>query len=407
MPEVKFVLKEPKGKDETLIYLLFRFNNQKLKYSISEKVKPKFWNFEKQRAKETRAFPQYSSLNTKLDNLTNTAKSSFRDLVSHKKIPTTHRIKDALNQEIYKAEYAQKKGLLKFIEELILDSSRKRNTKNQWKQTFRKLIEYKRVTNKEVDFDSMDLDFYNHFVNFLTSQGYAKNTIGGFIKNIKIFMNEAVERKLTINLEYRNRKFKVLEEQVDKIYLSEQELRKIYDLDLRTNQRLDKMRDLFLTACYTGLRFSDLIQVRKENVINEGKQIKVRTEKTGEIVILPIHKFVKEILSKYHGSLPAAISNQKMNDYLKEISVLAGIDNTIKTSITRGGKTQSEVCKKSDLVTTHTARRSFATNAYLQDMPTISIMKFTGHRTEKSFMKYIRISQEENANKLLSHPFFN
>jgi integrase len=346
-------------------------------------------------------------VNTKLENLTNAAKNAHRDLVTDKRIPTPHKIKDALNKEIFTGEYAQKKSLLIFIDELIQDSNRKLNTKNQWKQTLRKLIEYKRSTNNEVDFDTIDLDFYSHFIHFLTAQGYAKNSIGGFIKNVKIFMNEAVDRKLTNNLEYRNRKFKVLEEQVDKIYLSEKELLKIYELDLSKNSRLQKMRDLFVIACYTGLRFSDLIQVRKENIINEGKQIKVRTEKTGEIVIIPIHKFVKEILKKYNGSLPVAISNQKMNDYLKEISQLAGIDTTIKTAITRGGKTQHEVSKKFDLVTTHTARRSFATNAYLQDMPPISIMKFTGHRTEKSFMKYIRISQEDNANKLLDHSFFN
>jgi integrase len=407
MAEVKFVLKEPKSKEPTLIYLLLRFNNQRTKYSTSEKIKPKFWNFEKQRAKETRAFPQYASLNTKLNNLTNAAKNAHRDLVNEKKIPTPHKIKDALNKEILKEEYAQKKGLLKFIEELIQDSNRKSSTKTQWKQTFRKLLEYKSATNKEIDFDTIDLDFYNSFINFLSKEGYAKNTIGGFIKNVKIFMNEAVDRKLTSNLEYRNRKFKVLEEQVDKIYLSEKELFKIYELDLSKNPRLEKVRDLFIIACYTGLRFSDLIQVRNDNIVNEGRQIKIRTEKTSEIVIIPIHKFVKQILKKYKGLLPAAISNQKMNDYLKEISQLAEINSIVKTAITRGGKTEHELNKKFDLVTTHTARRSFATNAYLKDMPTISIMKFTGHRTEKSFMKYIRISQEDNANKLLDHKFFN
>ncbi|HUZ58299.1 MAG TPA: phage integrase SAM-like domain-containing protein [Hanamia sp.] len=322
-------------------------------------------------------------------------------------MPTVYKIKDALNKEIFKEEYAQSKGFLQFIEELIRDTNRKRNTKNQWKQTLRKLYEYKKSTNSEVDFDTINLDFYDGFIKFLTKENYTKNTIGGFIKNVKIFMNEAFERKLTTNLEYRNRKFRVMEEQVEKIYLSEKELSKIYNLDLKKNPRLDKVRDLFIIGCYTGLRFSDLIEVRKENLINQGRQIKVRTEKTKENVIVPIHNFVKQILEKYDGSLPESISNQKMNDYIKEIAKLAGIDYEIKTSITRGGHTEHEVNKKYELVTTHTARRSFATNAFLSNVPTISIMKLTGHRTEKSFMKYIRISQEENANKLLNHPFFN
>ena len=95
-----------------------------------------------------------------------------------------------------------------------------------------------------------------------------------------------------------------------------------------------------------------------------------------------------------------------MTEYLKEICEAAGLDSPTKIGITRGGKLSHEINKKFELVCTHTARRSFATNAFLMDIPTISIMKITGHRTEKSFMKYIRISQEENANKLLTHPFF-
>ncbi len=96
-----------------------------------------------------------------------------------------------------------------------------------------------------------------------------------------------------------------------------------------------------------------------------------------------------------------------MNKYLKEIGEISGIDETIKIAITRGGKTENNLFPKFDLMTTHTARRSFSTNAYLMDIPSISIMKITGHRTERSFMKYIRISQEDNANKLANHPFFN
>ena len=74
---------------------------------------------------------------------------------------------------------------------------------------------------------------------------------------------------------------------------------------------------------------------------------------------------------------------------------------------TKGGERIREVFKKYELITVHTARRSFASNAYLLQVPTISIMKITGHRTEKSFLKYIKISQKDNANKLINHPFFS
>ena len=425
MAEPTFVLKEPKSKDATLIYLFYSFNKQRLKYSTGEKIKPKFWNVEKQRARETSANSTYASLNNTLDNLSRDVKDAHRDLVNSKKPPTPYKLKNAIDKAQFKNEYAQSTSLLSFIDSLANEAIRKPGTVKQWKQTLNKLIEFKHSTKTEIDFDTIDMNFYSKFIYYLNNKGYikisnkkngeqiitkleySKNTIGGYIKNIKIFMNEAVDRNLTKNLEYRNRKFKVMDEQVDKIYLSEKELLKIYELRLKTKyQSLEKVRDIFIVAAYTGLRFSDLIQVKPQNIINNGTQIKIQTEKTGELVIIPLHTFVKEIIKKYNGSLPPAISNQPMNRYLKEIAELAEINELVTTTITRGGKSEHETSKKFDLVTTHTARRSFATNAYLMDVPTISIMKITGHRTEKSFMKYIRISQEENANKLTNHPFF-
>jgi integrase len=134
--------------------------------------------------------------------------------------------------------------------------------------------------------------------------------------------------------------------------------------------------------------------------------VKIRTQKTGETVVTPLKGYVKEIIKKYGGIPPQAISNQKMNNYLKELGQLGEIEEPILISATKGGVRQTETFKKWELITTHTARRSFVTNAYLQNVPTISIMKITGHRTEKSFLKYIKISQEDNANKLVNHPFF-
>lgn len=426
MAEARFVLKEPTSKEATLIYLFYSFNKQRLKYSTGEKIKPKFWNEEKQRARETSAFPTYASLNNTLNNLSSNIKDAHREIISSKIAPTILKLKTALDKSQFKDEYEQRISFLKFVDDLTNESIRKTGTIKQWKQTLNRLIEFKKDTKTDIDFDTINMDFYNKFINYLYNKGYtkisnkknqeknytklnySKNTIGGFIKNIKIFMNEAVDRNLTMNLDYRNRKFKVMDEQVDKIYLSKNELLKIYELELKTHYKsLEKVRDIFIIACYTGLRFSDLIQVKPENIINEGTQIKIKTEKTGELVIIPLHTMVKEIIKKYDGNLPPAISNQPMNRYLKEIAELAELNETIKITITRGGKTEHEIYKKSELVTTHTARRSFATNAYLMNVPTISIMKITGHKTEKSFMKYIRISQEENANKLTNHPFFN
>jgi len=259
----------------------------------------------------------------------------------------------------------------------------------------------------KLDFEDIDLTFYNSFVNYLTNDlKMAQNTIGNKIKNLKVIMNEASDRGLNKNLEFKNKKFKKVSEDNDKIYLNTAELQQIYSKDLSNIKHLERVRDLFVLGCYTGLRFSDFTQIVKENIL-EGNKIKIRTQKTNELVVIPVHPFVKEILEKYDGNIPAPISNQKMNEFLKKVGEEAEIKEMIMSSITRGGIMERNTTEKYNLITTHTARRSFATNLYLADVPAITIMKITGHKTDKSFLRYIRISQEENANKLLNHPFFN
>jgi len=313
-----------------------------------------------------------------------------------------------LNNALLKNEkLIPKKNLLEFIEELINSSTKSPNTIKNYKQTLTKLIEYKSLSKTELTFENIDLTFYENFMKYCFKKNFSTNTIGGLIKNIKVFMNEAFDRKLTTNTEYKNRKFKTLDEDTDNIYLSIKEIEKLYRLDLSKNTRLDKVRDMFIISCYTGLRYSDLIQLNNDNLISNKTIIKIRTEKTREPVEIPLHPYIRNILLKHNGIPDYNISNQKMNEYLKELGEIAELDNKVIISATKGGQKQNNRYKKYEMITVHTARRSFATNAFVMNIPSISIMKITGHKTEKSFLKYIKISQSENANKLSTHPFFN
>jgi integrase len=405
MPQATFVLKEPTSKEETLVYLLFRFNGAKLKYSTGQKILPKYWNPENQRAREVRAF-KYAEFNSLLNNLEAEVNDAYRKLINDRKTPTPDLLRVALNIYLEKDTSSSSKDLISFAKYIVESTDRSKGTKKQLGQAIRNLEEFKVASKRSMHFDSIDLEFYDEFVDFLLKKNYGKNTIGTLIKNLKVFMNEAVDRKLTNNLQFKNKRFRTVEEPSETIYLSEKEIKKLHDLDLSDNLRLEKVRDLFIIACYTGLRFSDLVELRNENIINNGSVVRIRTVKTGEVVIIPLKGYVKEILKKYEGIPPQAISNQKMNEYLKELGEKAELKENIVIASTKGGKRHTENFKKYELITTHTARRSFATNAYLQNVPTISIMKITGHRTEKSFLKYIKISQEDNANKLINHPFF-
>lgn len=406
MPEARFVLKEPTATTPTLIYLMYRFNSRRLKYSIGYKVHPNNWNEAEQRAKQIKSIP-YTQINGRIKTLAGLVDKEYLQLINNNIVPTPEKLKIPLDDFLNKNSKEESLSFLKFIEEFINTSQKKVNTKKQYKTTLMWLIKYKSFIKKDIDFSDIDLNFYNDFILFLKSNNYGLNSIGTLIKNIKVFMNEAVERELTSNLQFKNKRFKIMEEESENIYLTQQEIKSLYELDLSNNKRLEKVRDLFIIGCYTGLRFSDLVQMREENLIDNKTKVRIKTEKTGETIVVPLHTYIKEILEKNGGIIPEVISNQKMNQYLKELGKLGNINEDVLITSTKGGVKKTEVFKKYELITVHTARRSFATNAYLNDIPSISIMKITGHRTENSFLKYIKISQEDNANKLSNHPFFN
>jgi integrase len=154
---------------------------------------------------------------------------------------------------------------------------------------------------------------------------------------------------------------------------------------------------MFLIGCYTGLRFTDFITINRNDI--SGDRIKIQAHKTKQKQTIPIHPIVKQIFDKYEFMLPPPISNQKFNEYLKEIAELAGINEPFTTTMTKGGKIHSVTEPKYKFVCTHAARRSFASNAYLRGIDSIVIMAITGHKTETEFLKYVRVSQDEQSDR--------
>jgi integrase len=223
---------------------------------------------------------------------------------------------------------------------------------------------------------------------------------------IKTFLSYATENGYNTNLFYQSKKFKTFAVPGFSIYLTEEEITAMYQKDFSESPHLERVRDLFVVGCWTGLRFSDFTAIKPENI--EKDYLHIKTFKTGEKVVIPIHPIVREVMAKYSGkyqnSLPSAISNQKMNDYLKEIAKTVDcLKVSVEAEYVKGGMEVIENKIKWELVTTHTARRSFATNVFKSGFPAISLMKITGHRTEKAFLLYIKVTPEENAQKLLLH----
>jgi integrase len=177
----------------------------------------------------------------------------------------------------------------------------------------------------------------------------------------------------------------------------------LYNLDLTTEPRLERVRDMFIFGCYTGLRFSDFSKVKRQYINLADGRINMPTQKTGEDVALPILPIAKSIIAKYKdktpNSLPPSIANQTFNRYIKEIAMrIPELNEEISFEYYTQGKKISRTFKKWEKVSSHTARRSFATNLTLMEYPTQIIMKITGHRTEASFQTYLKMSNVEAIN---------
>ncbi len=266
-------------------------------------------------------------------------------------------------------------------------------------RTFELLKEF--AGKKKLDFEDIDLEFYNEWVQFLQGKNFAANTVGKFIKNLKTFLNAATEDGINTNLKYKSHRFVKITVETDAVALNEAELNKLAEVNLSNKPHLERTRDLFLCGCWTGLRFGDLSRVKPEN-ISDGF-INVVQSKTGDRVTIPLHPVVSAILEKYNGSLPPAISNQKTNEHLKAIGQMAGLSDTIHQTETKGGIKRTARRQKWQLISTHTARRSFATNLYKSGFPSHSIMKITGHKSESAFVKYLKLSPDEHAKLLQEH----
>lgn len=203
------------------------------------------------------------------------------------------------------------------------------------------------------------------------------NTFVKYIRSLKRFLNYADANNWT---NYRNYKgFKVKEEPSVIVSLTDSELESIASLDVEGKKPLFKLtRDYFLLACETGSRFSDYESISPKNFHNvkDGIDLHMKHKKTGNEVVIPVSKRVLNVFKKYQFNLPEPPSNKVMNDYLKHIASLAGIDKNI---------------------TTHTGRKTFCTSLYRLKVPVAYIRKLSGHDSEKNFYRYIGVDKGENA----------
>jgi integrase len=249
---------------------------------------------------------------------------------------------------------------LNYVQDFIDNAPKKVNRKTGRKLSDKTIQRYKTANEKLKDFVNMhfkyielseiDINFYDKYLEYLTHNlNLAANTVGKEIAVLKTFLNNAKSLGYYFDLD----NFKKPAETSDSIYLSEKDLEKLFAFDFSKNKRLEKVRDLFIVGCWTGLRFSDLTAIKPHHVKDD--LLHLTQIKTDFPVFIPLHWMTKEILKKYKYKLPVEISNQKFNDYLKEVCKEAGLQEKVTKRITKGGILKKDVFETHELVTTHTA----------------------------------------------------
>jgi integrase len=384
--------------------LMFRYTHQaKTSHFFTGKnIDPQFLDKKNQCIKK--AFPGYIKLNVLLSVQRQKIEDIINSALANDINPTSDYVKNLHNDEKATKKAKVELSFWGFVEEYLKEVKVKLNpnTLRCYNNIINNLKGFEAFEKTTLNWSSFNASFYYKFFDYYTAyKGLCNNGFGKVIKVLKSILNLANERGFNTYLSYKSKDFKALREDVYNVYLSEEELLKIKNLDLSYSKKLTHVRDLFLIACYTGLRFSDFSKLTTENFKEE--HIAIKTQKTGTDVIIPLLPEVRRIIKEYDGKLPKAYCNQKMNEYLKTIMQTAGFDEVIQKSYTSGNKTIKQTFRKWEMVSTHTARRSFATNMFKRGIPSPMIMQVTGHSTEKSFMTYIKISKEENAMRFLEH----
>ncbi len=420
---IKYRLKDAKVKGETSIILDYSYGRKnRIKFATGYKVSPKNWDKSNQRIRAVSTIKNREKVNSDLLEFSSQFTKAVSDLDEFEK-QDSKILKSILIKIIRKVEETEKKLNIYFFDfaddYLVKKENQAKNieavklspiTVRSYKQTVNRLKEFNSKKNYNLDFNSIDLKFYYAFVQYLETNNYSINTIGKHIKNLITILNRASEDGLNINFKYKHREFKVLSEDTVSIYLTETEIDALYKVDLSKTKDWELARDIFLIGYYTGQRISDYNGITEDQIkkFNDKRVFEFKQQKTRKIVYVPIHPRVEAIMKiRHNGRPPRILNNPDINEYIKEAGRKAGINEPISIKKTSGVKKIVESVPKHTLIVSHTARRSFCTNAYLSKMPTIDIMAISGHSSEREFYKYIKVTPQERAVKIAESTFFN
>ena len=390
MENLHFYLRNKDRQNTYAIYLTARKDKKTFAIYTQCRVKAEEWSKEKQRV--LRSNPRYSQINAQLNNFAVWADEFFYDNMRKAIISPSLE-----SWEIYwRKKFNLDKNeidLYNFYENFISNLDTRQNLqgctitqsrRKNYERNFSLLKEFN-FGRERISFNSFNLSVFEDFINFLTyKKNFSKNYIRQQIKIIKAVFLAAEKQGVEVNNAYK--KITVKEEITSHLALTEDELKIIAAWDFSEDIKLDNVRDLFVIGCFTGLRYSDLSRLNKDKF---DTFINIIAKKTGKETHVPISEPIIKILNKRNGNLPQKISAVNFNTNIKNVLFQCGINREIEQKQTKGGQRIIESKKAYEIVSSSTARRTFATILYNRNVPLLQICEFTGHSDTKTLLRYI------------------
>ena len=411
---------ESRKKDGVLIVenvpirMRVNFASKRIEFTTGYRIDAAKWDADKQRVRNgcTNKLKQAASeINASLLGYYTEVQEIFKKFEVEEIMPTPEQIKEAFNAlhkpiEEVKQRKSTPNAFYKAFDEFVRDCGRQNDWTDSTYEKFAAVKNHLMNFRDELTFDFFDERGLNNYVTYLRDVKEMRNsTIGKQLSFLKWFLRWAFKKGVHQNNAYDSYKPKLKSTQKKIIFLTWEELNKLREFEIPAAKRaLDRVRDVFLFQCFTGLRYSDVFNLRRSDI--KGDHIEVTTVKTSDSLIIELNNHSKAILDKYKDvafeddKVLPVITNQKMNDYLKELAELSGIDEPVRQTYYRGNERIDEVTPKYALLGTHAGRRTFICNALALGIPPQVVMKWTGHSDYKAMKPYIDIADDIKANAM-------
>lgn len=442
-----FVLDKPKSDKPTFIFVMGTFGDR-LKYSLKEKINPGNWDLQHRRpfpVKDKKLNEELKALKSKLDRiqerldelireskrtgkalLKSTVERELDYLVGKPLKSSSFFQKTGINIELELSGSKSKKTIDKIIKakvdndssdffqaaviiinqletgEILTDQGKQFSwqTITNYIQSVRNVHEFK----PGVKLSDIDMNFYRQFIKDMNKKELSLNSQGAHIKCLKRILSISLERGWHSNPISLNKDFRTPGEETDDIALTEEELTLLFDKRL-INKGMEIARDWFILDAYTGLRISDIQRLNDKNNLTKNFII-ISNEKTDAPVQIPLHRKARAIIKKWKG-FPPKVTDQHINREIKKAAELCKINDKVLYTITKGGKRQDFYYKKYEMISNHTARRSFITNLRKNGVPDSIVMRLAGIVKPATLAKYDKLTAEEAAKIAMQHSFFN